>query len=720
MPADSFYGDMDHNVRPETTWTDVDAVDTPHSGDMGIRNVPGDGIFDQSIVPDDGDANEVELSVGRVDMHMMGNFDPTAKYTGGGQWQQYTIDVGQFYTGTYPHLTLISGEQLPNGITHQLGQTEFMDIVLHNFERDGEQISSEPIILTAADLKPAADTTGSHRLGWDGRWSAGASVVNVDGSRLVFNGNVWKVASIDPVTITPDTWLEVKMRFVGGGDVPQVIAIGFDEPTPNPVSERHLNNGGGYEQVAEEFTFRLHATDNVSWGREIDPALEAELLRRYLNKDHAFRTGQWNVRNRALIDGDQSITAAWDNMAALFGDAVDAQTHVAYNWRSQASDPNNSYLWGFGGRPGTAWGTGPLDWTGVMDSEFLSNSPSYVVFTEQEGSISVEWDRSDSLLRSIIANDGYGLTSTWIYGNRFDYYHMGAGGTVGDSLLVTQNRGIEFGQADANADIWFTMMGDPTLRMHIISPPTEVQTDGVNVSWNASTDASVESYNIYRAASGSAPGTISFERIGSVAAATNSFRDPTGSTSGYQYMVRAVKREDGPSGAYYNLSQGAFSHGVSPGESVNAAGISTIAPAHAAAVSTAEEAHDLALAGARVRPNLSQPNSGKTDAVLISAAIDAAIGDELLTTAGINHSESSAISDVDALDRQGNRRRAIVELSEQTILISISNRWPTMRSNRPRMRCMTVSCIDGIGIALEDCSAPVDKVMEHVSFRALP
>ena len=83
VPADSFYGDMDHNVRPETTWTDVDAVDTTHSWDMGIRNVPGDGIFDQSYVPDDGDGNEVELSVGRVDMHMMGNFRSSRTLHGG-------------------------------------------------------------------------------------------------------------------------------------------------------------------------------------------------------------------------------------------------------------------------------------------------------------------------------------------------------------------------------------------------------------------------------------------------------------------------------------------------------------------------------------------------------------------------------------------------------------------------------------------------------------
>ena len=92
-------------------------------------------------------------------------------------------------------------------------------------------------------------------------------------------GNTWKVASINPVTITADSWLEVKMRFVGGGDLPQVIAVGFDQPTPNPVTDRDLFSGGGYEHVLSDHTFRLHAVDNITWGREIDPTLEAELLR---------------------------------------------------------------------------------------------------------------------------------------------------------------------------------------------------------------------------------------------------------------------------------------------------------------------------------------------------------------------------------------------------------------------------------------------------------
>ena len=59
------------------------------------------------------------------------------------------------------------------------------------------------------------------------------------------------------------------------------------------------------------------------------------------------------------------MTAGWDNMAALFGDAVDSQTLWYSDWRSHAGDPNNSYLWGFGGWSGAAWNTGALDWTGV-------------------------------------------------------------------------------------------------------------------------------------------------------------------------------------------------------------------------------------------------------------------------------------------------------------------------------------------------------------------
>ena len=59
--------------------------------------------------------------------------------------------------------------------------TEFMDIVLHDFERNGQPIAAEQFQLSASGFKPAADTPGSHRLGWDSRFEGGASTLNHSG-----------------------------------------------------------------------------------------------------------------------------------------------------------------------------------------------------------------------------------------------------------------------------------------------------------------------------------------------------------------------------------------------------------------------------------------------------------------------------------------------------------------------------------------------------------
>jgi hypothetical protein len=61
-PADTYYGDMDG------TWTDVTVSSTP-TNPIRIVNVPGDGKFDQSLLP-----SAIELQVGRVDLWGMTSF----------------------------------------------------------------------------------------------------------------------------------------------------------------------------------------------------------------------------------------------------------------------------------------------------------------------------------------------------------------------------------------------------------------------------------------------------------------------------------------------------------------------------------------------------------------------------------------------------------------------------------------------------------------------
>src|SRR5207248_1934476 len=61
-PADCYYADVDG------TWTD-NAVNSTTASPPRTQNIPGDGKFDQSIVP-----SNLELQVGRVDFNNMPSF----------------------------------------------------------------------------------------------------------------------------------------------------------------------------------------------------------------------------------------------------------------------------------------------------------------------------------------------------------------------------------------------------------------------------------------------------------------------------------------------------------------------------------------------------------------------------------------------------------------------------------------------------------------------
>lgn len=64
-PADVYYGDVDG------IWTDV-SVNSTTASPARTQNAPGDGKFDQSVVP-----GNVELQVGRVDFNGMPSFTLT-------------------------------------------------------------------------------------------------------------------------------------------------------------------------------------------------------------------------------------------------------------------------------------------------------------------------------------------------------------------------------------------------------------------------------------------------------------------------------------------------------------------------------------------------------------------------------------------------------------------------------------------------------------------
>jgi hypothetical protein len=279
---------------------------------------------------------------------------------------------------------------------------------------------------------------------------------------------------------------------------------------------------------------------------------EVELLRRYLDKDHRFRHAQVSVGRQGLIDdnlgyflGEAPAMNGWRDFAAFFT----ASNTITGDWLTVPT--SQSYLWGYGCGAGTY-----TSCSGVATTSQLATSDPRVVFTMLFGSYFGDWDSPNNLLRASMATSNYTLTSAWVCRPYWHFHHMGLGETVGFSTRVSQNNDGDLYSANGfQSSVHVALMGDPTLRMHVVGPPSELvvasDAGGVKLTWNPSSDT-VLGYHVYRSTNAAGP----FTRLnGSLITDTN-YIDPEVGTN--VYMVRAVKLEVSGSGSYYNASQGIF------------------------------------------------------------------------------------------------------------------------------------------------------------------
>ena len=188
-------------------------------------------------------------------------------------------------------------------------------------------------------------------------------------------------------------------------------------------------------------------------------------------------------------------------------------------------------------------------------AEFATSDPQ-VVFTMLFGSYFGDWDSQDNFLRAPLATPTCTLTSAWSGRPYWEFHHMALGQTVGYSARLSQNNSTLYSADIAQQWVHIALMGDPSLRMHPVAPPSSliVSTNGsggVNLSWNASSDT-VAGYHVYRASTIAGP----FTRLTSSLLTSTNYTDTPVSSN--VYMVRAVKLEVSGSGSYYNPSQGIF------------------------------------------------------------------------------------------------------------------------------------------------------------------
>jgi hypothetical protein len=287
------------------------------------------------------------------------------------------------------------------------------------------------------------------------------------------------------------------------------------------------------------------------------PQPECELLRGYLDKDHNFRNKVFSVEERGLIDDQFGVyngaepfaVAGWRNFSAFFG----VSNILSGDWLSTLT--SQGCLWGYGCGPGSS------DYTtssGVASTWALVTNDTQVVFTMLFGSYFGDWDSPNNLMRSQLATATYTLSCAWSGRPNWQFHHMALGETIGFSARSTQNNGTLYDPGMFPQCFHIALMGDPTLRMHMVAPPSGLtvagnSAGGIDLHWASSPDP-VAGYCVYQAPTIAGP----FANLTGGLIAGTAYTVAAPGSDACVYMVRAVNLEVSASGSYFNASEGIF------------------------------------------------------------------------------------------------------------------------------------------------------------------
>ncbi len=298
-----------------------------------------------------------------------------------------------------------------------------------------------------------------------------------------------------------------------------------------------------------------------------------ELLRRYFLKNHRWRTGQFEVPDRALVD-DQ---LGWSGGEAFAADGyrnayplVDNQV-VNGDFLSPA---NHRYLLAYGaGNAGTYNSAGGIG----TAANFAADSVNMVV-VNLFGDYFGDWDyENNPLLPALLASKGSVLACGWAGRPHWLLQGLAVGETMGFCLRETQNAQYNeaYGHSNGESATHVSLLGDPTLRLTIVKPATNLTAVSnctkVNLHWMASPDPEVLGYLVYRAFSQDGP----YTRLTPYAVTGTEWIDPNPVATTLYYSVRAMKWEVTPGGGnFYNTSTGILKSVVfQPGQAPTVIGL---------------------------------------------------------------------------------------------------------------------------------------------------
>jgi hypothetical protein len=301
---------------------------------------------------------------------------------------------------------------------------------------------------------------------------------------------------------------------------------------------------------------------------------EVQLLKQYLDRDHNWRTKQFTVRDRGLVNSNNNFGliytgqpyVAHDLFASFFGTTGNTDLGA---WLTAATTPSSSYL--FAASDGNGHITQDMQ---IGTTQQFAATPLYVVFPSMYGSYYGDWDSSkltNIVIQAPLADAGYAVNN--FYREDLTNFDPGAmGEPTGQQLFalasnfLTSGRwylsyGLIYqGQTTLRAEQlsnYVSLLGDPTLKYRVVAPPTSVAVavQGADnlITWNSAADSNISGYHVYRAPANDSNGYVKLTTGGPV---NGSYRDLGAASGSYRYMVRAVKLEQSLNRSYNTASIG--------------------------------------------------------------------------------------------------------------------------------------------------------------------
>jgi hypothetical protein len=241
--------------------------------------------------------------------------------------------------------------------------------------------------------------------------------------------------------------------------------------------------------------------------------------------------------------------SGWRNFSALLNFQNIKEGHFFSETNAE------SYIWSYG------CGGGDFDSCKYIGStaSFVNQSPK-TVFTAFYGSWFGDWDSENNFMRAALASNGWILTCCWAGRPHYTFHQTGMGETIGNCVRATQNNlnNSYYYAGLTNRGTHTSLLGDPTLRMHIVQPVNSLKSsvsknNTVVLSWKQTDDSIVGCY-IYKLDAS----TNKYIRISETPVTETRFEDFSPDDGNNYYMVRTLKLSRVVSGSYYNLSQGIF------------------------------------------------------------------------------------------------------------------------------------------------------------------